>query len=442
MEKKRLTALEASEKSGETVVLSGWVHAVRDHGKVLFVDLRDRTGTVQVVFSGDHQEAFDAAKELRPESVVRVTGTVQDRPQGKNAEATGPDTIELNCSELLILAQPEGDLAIDVSNDEIDLNLDTLLDNRHLSLRNKKVSGVFTVYDTVLKAFDDAMRTDGFREIKTPKLLSSGTEGGANLFKVKYFDRSAFMAQSPQFYKQAGVSAFERVFEVGTVFRAEPHYTSRHVSEYVSLDAEMGFIESMNDVMDELEKVMGKIVQAVKTERAVELALHGQELPDPQPFPRITLAEALDILEKEFGKKMADAKDIDPEGERMICEWAQKEHGSDFVFLTHYPRAARPMYIKPSEDDTLTESFDLLYRGVELSSGGQRIHDPKELVSNIAWHKMDPKEFESYIQIFRNGMPPHGGWGMGAERVVQKMLGLDNIREAILYPRDVKRLEP
>jgi len=286
------------------------------------------------------------------------------------------------------------------------------------------------------------MREKGFLEIKTPKILSAATEGGANFFKIKYFKREAFLAQSPQFYKQAGVGAFERVFEIGTVFRAEPHFTTRHVNEYTGLDAEMGFIENFSEIMDELQGVMKRIMKDVKEKCFKELAEYESEILVPENFPRIRLTEALEILKKEYGKE-SEGIDIDPEGERLICEWAKKNHGSDFIFITHYPSSAKPFYTMPSSDDPqFTEGFDLLFNGVEIATGGQRIHSYEQLVANIKKHGLNPEDFKDYLEVFKIGMPAHGGWGLGSERIVQKILGIASIKEAILFPRDVKRLAP
>ena len=239
------------------------------------------------------------------------------------------------------------------------------------------------------------------------------------------------------------MGAFERVFEIGTVFRAEPHFTTRHVNEYTGLDAEMGFIEGFEDVMDELEKTMMMIFKTIQDECAVELALHGAETPSVVTIPRLKLTEALQILEQRYGKKMEDGViDIDPEGERLIGDYVKQEYGSDLVFLTHYPVAIRPFYVMPNEDPQFTDSFDLLFRGLEIATGGQRIHNYEQLVKSIVLHGLNPQDFKYYLDNFRCGMPPHGGWGLGSERIIQKLLGLKSIKEAILFPRDVKRLVP
>jgi nondiscriminating aspartyl-tRNA synthetase len=432
---------ETPALAGQTVKLSGWVNVRRDHGKLIFIDLRDRSGLIQMVIIPDKEDAYKIAKEVRSEFVIEVEGLVKQRPGGAVKEGIATGGVEVEVEKMKILAKPEGDLPVDISEDDFNLHLDTLLDNRVLTLRNEKVKAIFTVYAEILKAYAEFMKQEGFTEIKTPKILSSATEGGANFFKIKYFEREAYLAQSPQFYKQAGAGIFERVFEVGSVFRAEPHYTTRHVNEYIGLDGEMAFIESFEDVMDELEKTMHFVMESVAKNCQHELQMYGQVIAPSVPIPRIKLTEALEILEKEYGKKM-DTIDIDNEGERLIGEWAAKTHGSDFVFLTHYPSNIRPFYSMPSPDPQYTETYDLIYRGVEIASGGQRIHDYHQLVANIKKRKLNPEDFKHYLDIFKYGIPPHGGWGLGSERIVQKILGLKSIKEAILFPRDVKRLTP
>lgn len=438
----RTLIAETPSNIGEKVRLEGWVHTRRDHGKLIFIDIRDRSGIVQMVVIPDYESAHAAAKEVRSEYIVEIVGLVKARPGGAGNDKLSTGLVEIEVEELRIISRPETELPIDVSVEDLDIQLRTLLDNRTLSLRHAKVRAVFGVYSEVLRAYDEAMRTSGFVEIKTPKILGSATEGGANFFKIKYFDRDAFLAQSPQFYKQAGMSVFERVFEIGPVFRAEPHFTSRHVNEYTGLDAEMGFIESVEDVMVELERTMAHIFHSVSEHCQAELGSHEATVPEAVPIPRLRLSEALAILKREYGKEVEN-QDIDGEGERMISEYAKKEYGSDLVFLTHYPAALRPFYSMPSADDPgYTETFDLLFRGIEIASGGQRIHSAAELTENIRKRGLNPDEFKHYIDIFRYGAPPHGGWGLGSERIVQKILGLKSIKEAVLYPRDVRRLTP
>lgn len=437
----RTLIIDTPKKIGETVRISGWVNTRRDHGKLIFIDLRDRSGIAQTVVIPDEKQAHEAAKKLKSEYVVDILGLVKERPSSAANAKMPTGTVEIEVKKIKILAETKDDLPFEVSGDELNLNLDTLLNFRNLALRNEKKKAIFKIYADVIRAYTDFMRQEGFYEIKTPKIVSSATEGGANFFKIKYFERDAYLAQSPQFYKQAGVGFFERVFEIGPVFRAEPHFTSRHVNEYVSLDAEMGFIDSFEDVMNQLAKTMAYIFDSIREKCQKYLECHEAKVPQIKEIPKVKLAEALAVLEKEYGKKM-EGIDIDPEGERLIGEWAQKNYDSELIFLTHYPVSIRPFYTMPSRDKKFTESFDLLFRGVEIATGGQRIHRYDDLVRNMKRHKLNPKDFESYLDVFRYGMPPHGGWGLGSERIIQQLLGLKNIKEAVLFPRDVKRLTP
>lgn len=435
---------DAGEKVGQTISLSGWISVRRDHGKLVFFELRDRSGHVQLVVTPEKSEVIEAAKDIRAEYAVRIEGLVKARPAKKGAEESSnpTDRIEIEVTAIVALGKPSEDFPIDVSQPEMNLQLETLLNNRTVSLRNPKVKAIFEIYSALLDGYATAMRQEGFLEIKTPKILSAATEGGANFFKIKYFDRDAYLAQSPQFYKQAGVSAFERVFEIGSVFRAEPSYTTRHVTEFTGLDAEMAFIDSMEDVMAMLEKTVHSIFRHIGETCQSELALYGATLPEPVAIPRIRLSEAFEILKKEYGKELPEG-DIDAEGERMIGEYVKQKYNSDLVFLTHYPTAARAFYTLPSpENPKLSESYDLVFRGVEIASGAQRIHEYAMLKETLEKRGLDPESFKDYLDIFKYGAPPHGGWGLGSERIIQKLLGLASIKEAILYPRDVKRIAP
>lgn len=427
---------------GEAVKISGWVSIRRDQGKLVFFVVRDRSGSVQIVVLPDTPELVTLAQTIKPETAISLEGVVKERPN-KNADPEERlEFLEVAVTSIAILGAPTEDLVIDVSQTEMGLNLDTLLNNRTLSLRNEKVNAIFILYDLLLQGYEKHMRKRDFIEVKTPKILGAATEGGANFFQINYFDRLAYLAQSPQFYKQAGVSAFERVFEIGTVFRAEPHFTTRHVNEYTGLDAEMGFIESMEEVMQALEDVIFAMFQKIQKKGGKQLALYNATVPEYVSIPRMPLIEAIDILKEKYGKVVED-EDIDSEGERLICEYVKETTGSDLVFLTHYPTHIRPFYSMPSTDSPgYTETFDLLFRGVEIASGGQRIHTPALLEESIKTKGLNPDDFKDYIDIFRFGMPPHGGWGLGSERIMQKILGLGSIKEVVLYPRDVKRLAP
>lgn len=437
----RILISDASKLVGETIMLSGWVQVRRDHGKITFIDLRDRSGIIQMVVIPDEKEAHEIAKMIRSEYVIEVEGLVKERPGSAVKKDSATGNVEIEVKKIKILGKTKGDLPVDISETDMNLHLDTLFNYRQLTLRNDKVKSIFKVYSEMIRAYGDYLRGEDFREIKTPKIVNAATEGGANFFKIKYFEREAFLAQSPQFYKQAGVGIFERVFEIGSVFRAEPHFTSRHVNEYIGMDAEMGFIRSFEDVMNELEKTMVYVFDHIGKKCKKELEQYGATVPKIKIIPRLKLSQALEILEKEYGKKI-EGIDIDPEGERLICEWAKKEYDSELIFLTHYPTALRPFYSMPGSDSQFSETFDLLFRGMEIASGGQRIHDYDQLVESIRRFKLNPDDFEHYLDIFKYGMPPHGGWGLGSERIVQLILGLGSIKEAILFPRDVKRLTP
>ncbi len=429
------------QKIGEKVKLKGWVNIQRDHGKVIFIDLRDRSGMIQLVITQDDADVFEQAKKSSSESAIEITGIVKERPEKLVNKKISTGGVEIGVESFLILSTAI-ELPLEVSKEELGLNLQTLLEKRNLALKNDKIKSIFFVFSSVLEGYRKTLKKRGFLEIKTPKILSAATEGGANFFKVSYFDSEAVLAQSPQFYKQMGVGAFERVFEVGPVFRAEPHFTSRHVNEYISLDAEMGFIDNYEEIMNELESVFWCMMELVKENNKDELEKYGADVPKKTEIPRMKLSQALEIIEREYGKK-SEELDIDPEGERLICEYVKKEKDSDLVFLTHYPTSIRPMYAMPNEKDkTLTSSFDLLFRGVEIATGGQRIHDFDQLKKSISDRGIDPAQFKHYLEIFQYGMPPHGGWGMGSERITQKILGLKSIKEAVLYPRDVKRIVP
>ncbi len=439
---KRILIAELTKHIGKEVHIAGWVSVRRDQGKMVFFVIRDRSGSVQTIALPDTPEIVALAQTVKPESTVAITGIVKERPNKTADPSDALAFIEVAVSSLEVTSAPAEELPIDVSAADMGLQLETLLNYRTVSLRNKKINAIFTMYDALLAGYEWHMRQAGFVEIKTPKILGSATEGGANFFKIGYFDKEAYLAQSPQFYKQAGMSAFERVFEIGTVFRAEPHYTTRHVNEYTGLDAEMGFIESVEDVCQALEDAMFGMFASVEKRASNELATYGATLPTKMPIPRMRLAEAVAILKEKYNKVIED-EDIDSEGERLICEYIKETTGSDMVFLTHYPKALRPFYSMPSADNPLyTETFDLLFRGVEIASGGQRIHTVDMLEASIREKGLNPEQFSDYIDIFRAGTPPHGGWGLGSERIIQKILGLGSIKEAVLYPRDVKRLTP
>ncbi len=413
---------------GETVSVEGSIDVRRDQGKMVFFDFRDRSGTVQgVCLPGS--EALEIAKETNKEYVVRVEGTVNKRPE-KNVVDRQNGDIELEVKGIEILAKAEP-LPFDT---DAEINLDTMLDYRPLTVRRERERLIFKTQAEIIKGFREYLDDQGFTEFQAPKLVGDDAEGGAGVFKVEYFkDRSAYLATSPQLYKQMMVGPFERVYTAGAQFRAEKHATTRHLNELSMLDFEMGFIKDHTDVMRMLEGALKHI-----TKRLGEQLPGKFELPlVPESFPVVKLREAQEIL-----GVSTDEPDLEPEHERALSEWAKREKGSDFIFVTHYPVSKRPFYTMEDENDPgMTKSFDLLFRGVEIVSGSQRVHDYEMLVQKIADKGLDPEKFSFYLMAFKYGMPPHGGIGMGLERLTQKFLGLENVKEATLFPRDMNRID-
>jgi len=443
---KRLLVKLTPKAIGRKIKVCGWINSRRDHGKLIFINLRDRSGILQVVFrlADGNQQLATISQKLRPEWVVCIEGEVKERPKGAENPEVETGKIEIRAEKLEILAMVKKEMPLDLSKKELKMKLSTLLKERVLTLRHEKSRAIFRVFETVLEAYRKVMKKLDFVEIKTPKIIGTASEGGANFFTFDYFGKKAFLAQSPQFYKQIGVGMFERVFEIGPVFRKEPHFTTRHLNEYISLDAEMGFIENFNEIMDELEKVIKFILKSIWKENKKDLKLFSAEPPKiPKRIPRIKLREIRKIIKEKYQYEIPEDSDIDPKGEELAGKWAREKWKSDLVFLTHYPKSCRPFYTMPDkENPEETLSFDLLFKGVEIATGSQRIHKAEELIKNIKEFKLDPKDFKFYIDTFKYGMPPHGGWALGCERIVYKILNLPTIKEATLFPRDVKRLVP
>ncbi len=420
--------------AGKRVEVAGWVHHLRKLGGITFLILRDRSGLLQMVA----RSGIPQGELPPPESVVRAVGRCLE-------EARAPGGVELHIDRLEILAHAGQPLPIHVGQPRTEaLNLETVLDHRSISLRAPKRLAIFRLQSAILESFSAALRKMEFTEIKSSKLVSSGTEGGSNLFYLDYFGKAAFLAQSPQFYKQILVgTGLERVFEIGPVFRAEPHNTSRHLNEYTSLDFEMGFIDDENDVMDTEAEVIGQIIEHLANHCRYIFDLYGQQIPQAAEIPRLPLQDAGRILTEQFSVQERIFHDLSPAEEKQLWQWAREEHGSDFLFITRYPAKKRPVYTMPCpENPTLTRSFDLLFRGLEITTGGQRIHDYRQLEDNMRKFGLDPADFKDYLECFRYGMPPHGGLAIGLERLTMQLLGLDNVREASLFPRDKERLRP
>lgn len=427
---------ETPEKIGQLVFLKGWVNTRRDHGKIVFLDLRDRSGVVQVVMTADQ------AGKIHSEDVVYITGKVKARPEKLINSRIPTGTVEIE-AEKVEIAVPAAELPFDMGQPELELELPTLLDYRALTLRHPKVRAIFKVQEVIIDSFRQALKARDFMEFQAPSIISSVPEGGAEVFQVKYYDHEAYLSQSPQLYKSLLVGAFERVFSVNQIFRAEPSVTTRHLSVATSLDAEFGFLDSWEDVLEMQEYVVRYIFSEVAKKCPAELALFNATLPQlSDKVPVVKLRDAQQIIFERTGRDCRQEKDLAPEDEREICKWAQEKQGSELVFITHFLTKKKPFYVYPDPDDPqYAFSVDLLGRGVEWSSGGQRLHDYQEILKNAKEWGLKESDIELYLQSFRFGVPPLGGFALGAERMTMHILGLKNIREASLFPRDMERID-
>ncbi len=405
---------------GARVRLAGWLHHQRRLARLSFVLLRDRAGLAQIVVEAP--AAIEAVGRLLPETVLEVEATVAASDQA-------PGSVELREPRFTVLAEPADAPPVELRRPVLKEQLPTLLDHAPVALRHPRLRAAFEIAAASVAGYRAALDRLGFVEIQTPKLVASATEGGSNVFEVDYFGRPAYLAQSPQFFKQMLVGVFERVYEVGPVFRAEPHDTSRHLAEYVSLDAELGFIGDHFDVMRVLREAIAGMVEGARERAAGAVELLGVELP----------VVPADIPWVHFADTGVDDVDLSPADERRLCE----EHGTEFLFVTGYPMAKRPFYTHPEPGRTeYSNSFDLLFRGLELVTGGQRLHRYEDYLAALAAHGISPEPYEGYLQAFRYGMPPEGGFAIGLERWVARLTGAQNIRETTLFPRDLNRLTP
>ena len=433
----RIFTTEIGNYLGTRVQLAGWMHTLRRLGGVSFLILRDALGTAQVVLETPSQAA--QLDGLLPETVLSVCGFATEQPQA-------PGGVELHDPEISVVAPVRQPIPISLNKPAVKASLPIFLDHATVGLRHPAKRSTFRIASGVMAGFRATLNGLRFTEIQTPKLVASATEGGANVFAVDYFGRPAYLAQSPQFYKQIMVGVFERVFEVGPVFRAEPHDTVRHINEYVSLDVEMGFINDHHDVMAMLSTVLRGILEHLSESLAQDLAALGvSSLPKmPDPLPAISFQQAQELILELHGDDCRGEPDLAPQHERWLGELAQDRFGSDFLFVTGYPMVKRPFYTHPDPvDPAYSNSFDLLFRGTELVTGGQRLHlydDYVEALRRIGCRDLTP--YEPYLEAFRHGMPPHGGFAIGLERFVMQLLGLENIRQATLFPRDLTRLKP
>lgn len=425
---------------GKKVTVSGWVDARRDHGKLIFMVLRDRTGIVQSVVHASQEAPFTALADVKSEWVIELTGTVQERPEKMRTQEQNGN-LELSIEEAVILSSAH---PLPFEHDA-ELNIDTYFDHLPLTLRRKRARDIFSMAATIVQEYRAALVRRGFTEFQAPALVGGDAEGGAAVFKVGYYhDQTAYLATSPQLYKQIMVGVFERAFTIAKIFRAEKSATTRHLAELTQMDFEMGFVKSHHDVLAVLEGVVRDVVQKAAATHADMFARFGTSAPllPTGTFPTLTLSEAQAILEDECGVKARGEPDMEPEHERKICEWAKEKHGSDFVFITGYPTKKRAFYTyeDPSEAP-YSRGFDLLFRGLEINSGAQRIHNYDDLVAKIRERGMDPEKFSFYLEAFKYGMPPHGGCSTGLERFVARMLELPNVKEAAPFPRDMTRID-
>ena len=419
---------------GKTVKMNGAVHNIRDMGEFAFIILRKAEGLVQCVYEEGKTE-FDL-KDLKEESAVEVTGVIA-------LEERAPQGFELRLTGIQVLSEPAETMPIAINKWKMNTSLETRLSLRPVSLRNVRERAKFKIQEGIVRGFREFLSSQGFTEVHTPKIVSRGAEGGANVFKLNYFNKKAELGQSPQFYKQMMVGVFDRVFEVAPVFRAEKHNTTRHLNEYIGLDFEMGYIDSFEDVMAMETGFLKYTMELLKSEYKKELDMLGIDLPSISQIPHVRFAEAKQLVSEKYNRKIRNPFDLEPEEEVLIGRYFKEEYDSDFVFVTHYPSKKRPFYAMDDPEDTsVTLSFDLLYKGLEITTGGQRIHDYQMILEKMEKRGMDPEDIKDYLMIFKYGMPPHGGLGIGLERLTMRLLDEQNVRETSLFPRDVTRLEP
>ena len=440
--KNRIYIKDLKNYVGKEVIIAGWVDVRRDQGKMVFFDMRDMTGKVQCVALPSRAEVIEKGKEIRPEWVLKITGMVNKRPdKNVNAEVLNGE-VEMEVLQIETLA-PALPLPFDMSLDGYNLELTTELDNRALVLRHPKIQAVFKVQETIIDSFREFMKKNNFFEFQAPAITPATAEGGAEVFQVDYFDKKAYLTQSPQLYKQIVMSAFERCFSVNKVFRAEPSSTTRHLTEIVSLDAEMGFIDSWTDVRDMAEETVHFILKEVQNKNGEHLKLLNATVPVMiDKTPTLSLREVQQKIFEKFGRDVRGEKDTNPQDEREICEIIKEETGSDFVFIYGYPTKKKPFYVYPNpEEPEYNEGMDLLCRGVEWLSGGRRINEYAQLMDHVEKWKMDPEKIKMFLEAFKYGVPPEGGFALGAERMTMQLLGLKNVREASMFPRDMNRID-
>ena len=465
---------EIGQRVGEEILLHGSVYKLRRMSGFAFVLLRTGRYVIQCVYSPEFSRF--GLEELVEESCVRIRALVAPEERSRLGW-------ELRLLELEVLSAPAELMPIVINQKKVDTSIENLLDYRMLTLRNEKQRAIFKIQEGICEGFRRFLQGQNFTEIHSPKLVQAGAEGGANIFSLDYFGRQAYLAQSPQFYKQMMVGVYERVYEIGPVFRAEKHDTSRHLNEYTGVDFEMGYIESFEEIMEMEEGMIQAALRHLQEAYSQELRLLGQkgiqkqeQFPVPMPrfatkggtgcgasgeepwqveippqrehlpmgrIPRIRFERAKALVAEYYHRPMTEKEDFEPEEEKLLCQYMREHYGSAFVFVTHYPSTKRPFYAMDNPDNPAeTLSFDLLFRGLEITTGGQRIHSYEQQLKKLKQRGMDEEAFASYLLMHRHGMPPHGGLGLGLERFTARLLGYENVREASLFPRDIHRLTP
>ena len=431
----RIHTTQASTSVGQSVEVRGWIHNIRELGGLTFLVIRDGWGTLQAVVEHGDDEG-DVELDAGLESVVRLAGEILE-------EERAPEGVELAVENFEVETSVNEQPPVQLSLPDPKAKLPTQLDHATVALRHPKRRAIFRLSAGVMAGFRQTLRGRGFTEIQTPKIVASATESGANVFELDYFGKEAFLAQSPQLYKQMMVGIFERVFEVGPVFRAEKHATSRHLNEYVSLDLEFGFIEDHTTVMAMLRDVVAGIVDHLAEHRSRELELLEVKLPDvPEEIPALDFEEAKEILNERYPEVAGPPSDLSSREEECLGDWAREEHGSEFVFVTGYPMEKRPFYTHPGGEEIGSNSFDLLFRGLELVTGGQRLHRYEDYMQAFEEYGMSPEPFAAYLEAMKFGMPPHGGFAIGLERLLRQLTGESNIKATTLFPRDMHRIVP
>ena len=421
----------------QIVTIKGTIHNIRMMSDFAFVILRTARDTIQCVYAEEFSD-YRMAEDVKEECAAKITGKVvagETKDGGKRYE------VQIHGIELL--SHPAEIPPVVITKKQVNCDLSTKLDYRPVTLRNPKERAIFKLQEGIARGFREFLASQNFTEIRSPKINFAGAEGGTNVFKLDYFGKQVFLAQSPQLYKQALVAVYERVFEIAPVFRAEHHDTSRHLNEYISMDFEMGFIDSFEDIMNMETGLLKYIMNLLKTEYKNEVDLLHIDIPEITEIPVLKFMDAKEILMKQFKYKPSDMKDFDPEEEQLLGKYAKKQFNSDFIFITHYPSKKRPFYtMDDPADPEYTLSFDLLFRGLEITSGGQRIHDYNAQVEKMVKLGMDPEQFATYLMLHEYGAPPHGGLGLGLERLTMHLLGAKNVREATMFPRDINRVSP